>query len=102
MTLVHVWDGIGGTWVRSTIEAELRRRLHAAALAGGAADCALEEVIASGMTHREIVRVAEARRASLIVLGSDDRGPGSTARRVLGKGGTPVLIVRSAPCEEEP
>lgn len=100
VTLVHVWEGGGGTWVRSTVEAELRRRLHAASLAGGPPECAVEEVIAAGTTHREIVRVAEARRASLIVLGSDDRGPGWTARRVLGQGGTPVLIVRSAPGEE--
>lgn len=102
VTLVHVWDGVGGTWVRSTVEAELRRRLHAAALVEGPAACAVEEVVVSGRTHREILRLAEARRANLIVLGSDDQGPGPTARRVLREAGAPVLIVRSAPCEEEP
>jgi nucleotide-binding universal stress UspA family protein len=102
VTLVHVWDGGASTWVRSTVEAELRTRLHATTLAGGLPECPVEEVIASGTTHREIVRVAEARGASLIVLGSDDRGPGSTARRILRKAGTPVLIVRSAPREEVP
>ena len=102
VTLVHVWDGVGGPRVRATCEAELRRRLHAAAVAEGPTDCAVEEVVASGRAHREILRLAEARRADLIVLGSDGQGLGSTARRVLREAETPVLIVRSTPREEGP
>jgi nucleotide-binding universal stress UspA family protein len=102
VTLVHVWDGGGGPRLRAACQAELWRKLHAAAQAEGPPGCAVEEVVASGRTHREIVRVAEARRADLIVMGGGDEGPGPTARRVLREGGAPVLIVRSAPSEGEP
>jgi nucleotide-binding universal stress UspA family protein len=102
VTLVHVWDGAGGPRVHAACQAELWRRLHAAALAEGPPGCAVEEVVASGRTHREILRVAAARRADLIVLGSGDHGPGPTARRVLREAAAPVLIVQSAPREEEP
>jgi nucleotide-binding universal stress UspA family protein len=98
VTFLHVWDGAGGPRLLAEVEGELRRRVHAAVAAAGAPGCAVEEVVVAGWRPREILRLAEARGAGLIVLGSsDDRGPGSVVRRILREAGEPVLVVRSAP-----
>jgi nucleotide-binding universal stress UspA family protein len=95
VTLVHVWDGMSAPWIAARCEEELRRKLHAVAIADGPPPCAVEEVVVSGSIHREILRLAEAQQAGLIVLGSDDQEPGSTARQVLRDAVAPVLVVRS-------
>jgi nucleotide-binding universal stress UspA family protein len=98
VTLVYVWDGVGGprfVAACEACEAALRRRLHAVAVADGPPPCAVQEVVViAGRADREILRLAEAQQAGLIVLGSDDQGPGSTARRVLREAPCPVLTVR--------
>lgn len=103
VSLVHVWDaGVGGPRVRAACEAELRHRLHALAARGGALACTVEEVVVAGSPHREILRVAEAARAGLLVLGGHGCGPGATTRRVLREAHVPVLIVSPPPREEGP
>jgi nucleotide-binding universal stress UspA family protein len=102
VTLLHVWDGVGGPRVRALREADLSRRLHAAALvAGGPPKCPAEEVVLSGKAHREILRLAEAQQTGVVILGSADRTLGSTAGRVVREARAPVLIVRSAPDERQ-
>jgi nucleotide-binding universal stress UspA family protein len=79
-------------------ETALREAADAAEEAG--VSFALERV--SGETVPEIVAIAEAREADLIVLGSRGRGPltsavlGSVSRGVLAHTKTPVLVVRAA------
>jgi nucleotide-binding universal stress UspA family protein len=62
--------------------------------------CNIEEVIATGKPHAEIVRVAQEQHSDLIVLGIHGRGPierlvfGSTAEAVVRRATCPVLTVR--------
>jgi nucleotide-binding universal stress UspA family protein len=80
-------------------ETALREASEAAEEAG--VSFAVERV--SGETVPEIVAIAEAIEAELIVVGSRGRGPvtsallGSVSRGVLGHAKTPVLIVRATP-----
>jgi nucleotide-binding universal stress UspA family protein len=101
VTLLHVWDGVAGPRMRALCEADMYERLHAAARADGPPGCPVEEVVLSGKAHREILRLAEAQQAGVIVLGSDDQTLGSTAGRVVREATAPVLIVRSAPGERQ-
>jgi nucleotide-binding universal stress UspA family protein len=79
-------------------ETALREAAEAAEEAG--VSFAIERV--SGETVPEIVAIAEATEADLIVVGSRGRGPltsallGSVSRGVLDHAKTPVLIVRAA------
>jgi nucleotide-binding universal stress UspA family protein len=101
VTVLHVCEGAGGPRIRAAGEADVRQRLHAAALADGPPGCPVEEVVLSGKAHREILRLAEAQQTGVIVLGSDDQTLGSTAGRVVRDAPAPVLIVRSAPGERQ-
>jgi nucleotide-binding universal stress UspA family protein len=101
VTVLHVWDGVGGPRVRALREADLARRLHAAALAGGPPGCPVEEVVLAGKAPRAILRLAEARQAGVVVLGSADQTLGATAGRVVREAKAPVLVVRSAPLERQ-
>jgi nucleotide-binding universal stress UspA family protein len=62
--------------------------------------CHIEEMIATGKPHLEIVRVAQEQQSDLIVLGIHGRGPierlmfGSTAEAVVRRATCPVLTVR--------
>ncbi len=59
----------------------------------------VETVIRQGTAHQEIVRMAEERKADLIVMGMHGHGflvhalAGSTTERVLHKAPCPVLVV---------
>jgi nucleotide-binding universal stress UspA family protein len=93
LTLVHAWGGAAGPRASAASEAERRRWLHALAEADSPRG-AVEEVVVSGRPAREVLRVAEAQQAGLIVLGAGDQGPGPTARRILRDASCPVLTVR--------
>jgi len=93
VTLLHVLKRVRGVAARARRAADVRRRLHAAALADGEPGCPVEEMAVFGPPHREIVRMAEARPAGLIVLGNSLR-PGSIAARVAREATVPVLTIR--------
>jgi nucleotide-binding universal stress UspA family protein len=100
VTLVHVSEDVGRP--RAAVEDELRRRLHAAAVAAGPTVCSVEEVVFPGQVAREVVRLAGAQGAGLVVMGGDDRDPGPTVRRILRAAAVPVLVVRTVPPKEAP
>jgi nucleotide-binding universal stress UspA family protein len=100
VTLVHISEDVGRR--RAAVEDELRRRLHAAAVAAGPTMCSVEEVVFPGQVAREMVRLAEGQRAGLVVMGGDDRDPGPTARRILRAAAVPVLVFRTVPPKEAP
>jgi nucleotide-binding universal stress UspA family protein len=60
----------------------------------------VERVVAQGVAHLEIVRLADERSADLIVMATHGRGfishalMGSTTERVLRRANCPVLVVR--------
>jgi nucleotide-binding universal stress UspA family protein len=89
VTVLHVSDDLGGPRVRAIREAEQCRRLHAAI----PPERPCQEVVLSGEAHQQILRLAEAEQAGLIVLGSDAHGLGPTAGRVVREARAPVLIV---------
>jgi len=88
VTVLHVADDLGGPRTRAVWKAEQRERLHAAV----PPERPCEEIVLSGAAHRQILRLAEARQAGLIVLGSGGRGLGPTASRVVQEARVPVLI----------
>ncbi|HJQ96931.1 MAG TPA: universal stress protein, partial [Candidatus Polarisedimenticolaceae bacterium] len=79
---------------RDTI-AEIQERIPDEARSG----CRIEEHVRFGQAHREILTVAEAESADLIVMGSHGRGAierlvfGSTVRKVIRAARCPVLVV---------
>ena len=89
VTVLHVADDLGGPRARVIWEGEQRERLHASVPPGR--PC--EEVVLSGAAHRQILRLAEAEQAGLIVLGSGGGGLGPIASRVVREAKAPVLIV---------
>lgn len=84
-------------------EAALGEAANAAEGAG--ISYALERI--SGNTVDEIVAVAEAKNADIIVVGSRGRGPmtsallGSVSKGVMNQANRPVLVVRGAPVPAE-
>ena len=97
VTVLHVSDDLGAPRVRGMREAEEGKRLHAAV----PPERPCQEVVLSGEAHRQILRLAEAEQAELIVLGSGAHGLGPTASRVVREASTPVLIV-PFPSDERP
>ena len=87
------------TGYRMAAEAAGRDRLHKAVVEF--AHKGIEEVVAAGKPHHEILRLAEKRESDLIVLGIYGRNPvgrmlfGSTAEPVVRRATCPVLTVRS-------
>jgi nucleotide-binding universal stress UspA family protein len=79
---------------------EAARRLHALASAHALRGDRIEEVVVAGVPSREILRMAAARSAALVVVGGEslsDRGlSGSTADEVIRRAPCAVLTVRSA------
>jgi nucleotide-binding universal stress UspA family protein len=92
----------------SLLDAERREALsllqgRAAELAKSAWDPAPRALVETGDPFDGINRAAEAQTADLVVLGAHRRGflrdvfAGTTAERVVGHGGRPVLMVNSPP-----
>jgi nucleotide-binding universal stress UspA family protein len=81
---------------------DARQRLGSLVAAESRAWCEIEDVIVSGRAHREILRIAEASSAELIVMGAQGRGGvglalfGSTTQQVVRGAACPVLTVRGA------
>jgi nucleotide-binding universal stress UspA family protein len=84
------------------LERDTRTRLREAALSQGARVDSVDEWVMVGKPYREILNAAEARGATLIVMGIHGSGPierlfvGSTALQVLRGAQCPVLTVRSS------
>jgi nucleotide-binding universal stress UspA family protein len=82
--------------VRASADKQMARLLARARAAGVRADA----VLAEGVAHAEVVRVAKARRADLLVIGTHGRTGlarlflGSVAGRVVASATCPVLTVR--------
>lgn len=109
VTALHVVRAVDGEQELHGPEyiAELRRRqcdtaaksLHEVTSAH-AAGVAVEDLVALGWPHREIVKVAGDRHADLIVMGVLGRGAlditlfGSTANQVVRRAACPVMTVR--------
>ena len=81
---------------------DAKQRLRAVVAEESRAWCEIDDVIVLGRAHREILRVAEARSADLIVMGAQGRGGvglalfGSTTQQVVRSAACPVLTVRGA------
>lgn len=84
---------------RALLADDARRRLEKAVPAEARSRCKVSEVVTVGTPAREILRIAQERRADLIVMGA--RGPnpidalffGSTARGVVRDAACPVLTL---------
>jgi nucleotide-binding universal stress UspA family protein len=76
------------------------RRVRRAIPASARGGCQIEEIVRFGKPPEEILRVAEAREAQLIVLGMHGRSAldrmmfGSSAQRVVREAPCPVLTIR--------
>jgi nucleotide-binding universal stress UspA family protein len=81
-------------------EEAIRRRLSAAVPADVSAYCTIESLLARGKPWREILRVADERKADLIVMGVQGRAAadlmffGSTTQHVVRQATCPVLTLR--------
>jgi len=110
LVLLHVIEQVGS--VESTVTAhfnvsefrrvldrDARQRLEALIPTVGPAPCETSIVIGHGQASGEVLRVADAHEADLIVVGIHDRSAvdlalfGSTAQHVLHRAHTPVLAV---------
>ena len=86
--------------VRGHMREDAEQRLQALVAAESRTWSEIENVIAFGRAHREVLRVAETKRADLIVMGAQGRGGvglalfGSTTQQVLRGASCPVLTVR--------
>lgn len=110
LLLAHVVEWAFGTGdgtdpvseLRRSLEAEARDQLAALTAADPDTDLAVRTVVASGKPAREIVALARARLADLIVMGVTGRGAldlallGSTTHRVVRQAPCPVLTVPDA------
>jgi nucleotide-binding universal stress UspA family protein len=83
------------------LEAARRARLAEAVPANRGGSCRIETVMGCGPAPRELLRLAEARAADLIVLGVRGRNAadllffGSTTNKVVRQAVCPVLVVNS-------
>jgi nucleotide-binding universal stress UspA family protein len=113
LTLVHVveWqhatDALlapeaGGPNYQEYVERIARQEIDKAVPAAARDWCRLEKLVVAGKAHAEILRIAEERKAQLIVLGIHGASAlnvmlfGSTARHVVRDAPCPVLTVRSS------
>jgi nucleotide-binding universal stress UspA family protein len=81
-------------------EEDARARLQEAVPESVRAYCAVEAVVPTGKPYREILRVADERKADLLVIGVHGRGAvdrllfGSTAQHLVRQASCPVLTLR--------
>jgi nucleotide-binding universal stress UspA family protein len=86
--------------VRGHVRKDSEDRLRALVAAESQTGCEIENVVAFGRAHREILRAAETTPPDLIVMGAQGRGGfglalfGSTTQQVLRGASSPVLTVR--------
>jgi nucleotide-binding universal stress UspA family protein len=86
--------------VRGHMRQDTEHRLHALVAAESRTWCEIDNIVAFGRAHREILRAAEMKSADLIVMGAQGRGGvelalfGSTTQQVLRGASCPVLTVR--------
>jgi nucleotide-binding universal stress UspA family protein len=80
---------------------DARQRLRALVAEEPRTWCDIRDEVVAGRAHREILRLAEARPADLIVMGAQGRGGlglalfGSTTQQVVRGASCPVLTVRA-------
>jgi len=106
LTLMHVVEGLDASDgpaylsgpevenLRKHADASTRRELHDVVPEGMREWCRVSEIVAFGKPAEQIVRVATAQRADLVVLGS--RRPGPVERTLFGS--TAIEVVRRATC----
>jgi nucleotide-binding universal stress UspA family protein len=101
LTLLHVLEWVPNmTEERRSLEEDALRRLHEAVPESARDWFEPEEKVTAGKAYLEILRVAQADAAELIVLGVQGRGAidrmffGSTAQHVVRGAACPVLSVR--------
>jgi nucleotide-binding universal stress UspA family protein len=82
------------------VEEDSRKRLRAAVPEAVRAYCTVDTAMPAGKPYREIVRVADERKADLLVIGIHGRGVvdrmlfGSTAQHLVRQASCPVLTLR--------
>ena len=87
--------------IRTAAEASTRSRLQAIAAGETAAAVRVNVMVVEGRAHREVLTIATARKADLIVLGTHGRSAidryvfGSNTDGVLRSAPCPVLVVRT-------
>jgi nucleotide-binding universal stress UspA family protein len=86
--------------VRGHMRKDAEQRLRTLVAAEPRTWCEVENVVAFGRAHREILHAAETKAADLIVMGAQGRGGvglalfGSSTQQVLRGAASPVLTVR--------
>ncbi len=109
--LLHVMEGLPDDrsrdwshWTvpeyRNALEEDARERLHGILDPDERRGLCVQEVVASGKAYSEILRIAEERSCSLVVMGTHGASLGnalfgSTAQHVVRAAACPVLTVRS-------
>jgi nucleotide-binding universal stress UspA family protein len=90
----------GQTAFAELLDRQRKQAEELLAAAGRELGANVETVVADGVPHVEIVRVAEERKIDLIVMATHGRGyishalMGSTTERVIRRAPCPVLVVR--------
>lgn len=96
LTLLHVLEG----HAMMTDMREAGRRLHALTAAHGLPGDRIEEVVVAGVPARQILNIAAARNAALVVVGGESLSDrvlfGSTPDQVIRGAQSAVLTVRSS------
>ncbi len=100
--LVVEYMAVGLDEIRQRQHEQSRKRLEAFAGESLGSDVSYDTVVALGIPHAEIIRVAEEYGADLLVMSTHGRGfishavMGSTTERVLRRSPCPVLVVRDS------
>lgn len=105
LTLLHVveslFEGDGGSEVRSNLEKEAFEKMKAAVPAEATNWCQPEELVLTGRPYQQILNLVRERETDLIVMGIQGRSAvdlmlfGSTTNHVIRQAACPVLTIRS-------